>query len=383
MKLAGFTTMPSPPHSVSIVTSRCPWFDLPDRQQLRIVPPGIRMPQFLNGGLARIIQCAVKGVVSSAGANPARQLSFQPVAIGAAVEVTKPPEPSMAKGRFGDSASRQAVTRVNAEQASKRVMWEPTRLSNGEGQRRWGRRTSKRTQRSHRGSGDGMLTGGGTTKHGKPQRWRRVTANRKPARDRPGRAGVAERLVVPSKPGNAGGGKGPQFKVNVTKEPRAGRLAMSLTPPPKVAEAPGGVACQSEECARVIASTRCTTRCIDGTCWTCAYARCRANGGAPGVDGQTFEDIEEYGGENVAGRTGGGTQERRRIDRSRSGGCTSRKPDGKQRPLGIPTIRDRVVQMAAVLVLEPIFEADLQPEQYAYRPDRSALDAVQAGPCAW
>jgi group II intron reverse transcriptase/maturase len=53
------------------------------------------------------------------------------------------------------------------------------------------------------------------------------------------------------------------------------------------------------------------------------------------------------------------------------------KPDGKQRPLGIPTIKDRVTQMAAVLVLEPIFEADLQPEQHAYRPNRSALDAVQ------
>ena len=53
------------------------------------------------------------------------------------------------------------------------------------------------------------------------------------------------------------------------------------------------------------------------------------------------------------------------------------KPDGKQRPLGVPAIKDRVAQMAAVLVLEPIFEADLQPEQYAYRPDRSALDAVK------
>ena len=53
------------------------------------------------------------------------------------------------------------------------------------------------------------------------------------------------------------------------------------------------------------------------------------------------------------------------------------KPDGKQRPLGVPTIRDRTVETAAVLVLEPIFEADLQPEQYAYRRDRSALDAVK------
>ena len=51
------------------------------------------------------------------------------------------------------------------------------------------------------------------------------------------------------------------------------------------------------------------------------------------------------------------------------------KPDGKQRPLGVPAIKDRVAQTAAVLVLEPIFEVDLQPEQYAYRSDRSALDA--------
>jgi RNA-directed DNA polymerase len=108
-----------------------------------------------------------------------------------------------------------------------------------------------------------------------------------------------------------------------------------------------------------------------------AYARCRANGGAPGVDDQTFADIEAYGLQKWLGELTEELQQKtyqpqpvRRV--------WIPKPDGKQRPLGIPTIRDRVVQMAAVLILEPILEADLQPEQYAYRPDRSALDAVRA-----
>src|SRR3989449_5350002 len=107
-----------------------------------------------------------------------------------------------------------------------------------------------------------------------------------------------------------------------------------------------------------------------------AYDCCKANRGAAGVDGQTFEDIEEYGVKKWLDEL---TQELR--SRTYQPQSVRRvwipKPDGKQRPLGVPAIKDRVAQTAAVLVLEPIFEADLQPEQYAYRRDRSALDAVR------
>lgn len=108
-----------------------------------------------------------------------------------------------------------------------------------------------------------------------------------------------------------------------------------------------------------------------------AYECCRRNAGAPGVDGQRFDDIEEYGRDRwldeLAEDLRKKTYQPQAVRR-----VWIPKPDGKQRPLGIPTIRDRVVQMAAVLVLEPIFEADLPPEQYAYRKERSALDAVAA-----
>ena len=108
-----------------------------------------------------------------------------------------------------------------------------------------------------------------------------------------------------------------------------------------------------------------------------AYRSCKANGGAAGVDGETFEDIESYGPDRWLGELAEAVR-----SKSYRAGPIRRvhipKPGGKQRPLGIPTIKDRVVQTAAVLVLEPIFEADLQPEQYAYRTNRSAHDATRA-----
>ena len=107
----------------------------------------------------------------------------------------------------------------------------------------------------------------------------------------------------------------------------------------------------------------------------CAYAQCRSNKGAPGVDGQDFADIEAYGETRWLGELALALrQETYRPDPIRR--VYIPKANGKLRPLGISTVRDRVCMTAAMLVLEPIFEADLPPEQYAYRPGRNAQQAV-------
>src|ERR1700693_3874430 len=107
-----------------------------------------------------------------------------------------------------------------------------------------------------------------------------------------------------------------------------------------------------------------------------AYELAKSNKGAPGVDDQTFEQIESQGlkewldgiGKELRAKTYKPQPVRRVM---------IPKPGGGKRPLGIPTIRDRVVQTAAKLVLEPIFETDLEPTAYGYRPGRSGIDAVK------
>ena len=106
-----------------------------------------------------------------------------------------------------------------------------------------------------------------------------------------------------------------------------------------------------------------------------AYAQCRSNRGAPGIDGQDFADIEAYGVERwltelaLALR-----QETYRPEPIRR--VFIPKANGKLRPLGISIVQDRVCMTAALLVLEPIFEADLPPEIYAYRAGRNAQQAA-------
>jgi RNA-directed DNA polymerase len=108
-----------------------------------------------------------------------------------------------------------------------------------------------------------------------------------------------------------------------------------------------------------------------------AYACCRANKGAAGVDEQEFTEVEAYGPERWLGELAQALREENyRAEAVRRVFIEKRDGSGKLRPLGIPTLRDRVCETAAALVLEPIFEADLAPEQYAYREGRNALDAV-------
>ena len=108
-----------------------------------------------------------------------------------------------------------------------------------------------------------------------------------------------------------------------------------------------------------------------------AWHAVRRNGGAAGVDGETVQRIEQRGVERWLGELARDLKADTYRPSAVRQVMIAKKQAGKYRPLGIPCVRDRVAQTAALMVLTPIFEADLQPEQYAYRKGRSAQDAVR------
>jgi RNA-directed DNA polymerase len=179
---------------------------------------------------------------------------------------------------------------------------------------------------------------------------------------------------VPRKPGNAGGGKGPQFKTKRSKQERTRRLGNLATPKSvqKLQRALHAKA-KAEADYRFYALYDKISR-EDNLAH--AYAQCRSNKGAPGVDGQEFADVEAYGVKRWLDELALALREETyQSDPIRR--VYIPKANGKLRPLGISTLRDRTCMTAAMLVLEPIFEADLPPEQYAYRPGKNAQQAVE------
>jgi RNA-directed DNA polymerase len=216
---------------------------------------------------------------------------------------------------------------------------------------------------------------GNRAQHGKPRTERERDPEPEAREGQAGPCGVAERPVVARRPGNAGGAKGPQFKDNVGSGDSR-EIGVSLGPPQKVEKLQRTLHAKAKGSPnyRFYALYDKVHR---ADLLEYAYRNCRQNGGAPGVDRQTFEDIEAYGRKRWLDELAEELRTKRyspnavrRVHIPKAGQAN------RTRPLGIPTIKDRVVMTAAMLVLEPIFEADLPPEQYAYRPKRSALDAV-------
>ncbi len=107
-----------------------------------------------------------------------------------------------------------------------------------------------------------------------------------------------------------------------------------------------------------------------------AYRKAKANGGTCGVDGETFEEVEKNGVASYLAELQLAMKERRYVPQPVRRVYIP-KPNGKERPLGIPTVRDRIVQTAFLLILEPIFEADFADSSYGFRQGKSAHDAVR------
>ena len=185
---------------------------------------------------------------------------------------------------------------------------------------------------------------------------------------------MAEGLVRARKAGNAAGAKEPWFRA-LRKRRGMEAIGVSLATPTQIQELQKKLYCKAKE-EPEFRFYSLYDKVYRMDILTHAWALCKANKGAPGVDGRTFEDIEEYGVERflmeVATELKEDTYRPEAVRR-----VMIPKPNGGKRPLGIPTVKDRTVQSAAKLVLEPIFEADFTPNAHGYRPGHNAVQAVQ------
>ncbi len=234
------------------------------------------------------------------------------------------------------------------------------------------KQSNRSLQGVRRSIDEGMCAKDNRRNTGDPQPWDRNTPTGISREREPVVAEVGE-AHTSKEASNDRGAKGPWFQGNVTSKDRA-EIGENLPPPTKLWEL------QETLHAKAKRNPKYRFYALYDKIYRLdilaeAWRKCRANAGAPGVDGVRFEDIEAKGVSQWIGRL---AQELK--EKSYKPGAVKRvmipKPNGKQRPLGIPTIKDRVVQMAVVLIIEPIFEADLQPEQYAYRANRNAHDAI-------
>ena len=184
---------------------------------------------------------------------------------------------------------------------------------------------------------------------------------------------MADGGVVVTKPGNAGGAKAPCFDANVQSGKSPGIGASLSTPLDSVRTLQSALRAKAKSEAAVRFYSLWDKVCREDILEE-AYRRCRANRGAPGVDDESFSDIEFCG-------LASWLQRLQWELRAKQYRCAPLlrvwipKANGGQRPLGIPTIRDRVVQTAVLLVVGPVFEEDLFPWQYGFR---TGLDAKMA-----
>ena len=213
---------------------------------------------------------------------------------------------------------------------------------------------------------------------GSPNGWPGVSGQPEAREGQAGPIGVAEGFVRPMRPGNAGGGKGPQFKANAGRGEGPGDWTMILEPPVSVQKLQMALQAKAKD-SPGYRFYLLYDKLYRKDVLEHAYRCCKANKGAPGVDEQEFADIMEYGEERWLGELADTLRRKTyRAEAVRRVWIPKEGDKSKLRPLGIPRILDRVVMTAAVVVLEPIFEVDMPAEQHGYRPNLSAHTAVRA-----